>query len=37
MPLQHVLRGVEITFVSNDGSKPVVLDLCHVDRRVPAC
>ena len=35
MLAQHVAGGVEIAAVADDGGEPVVLDLGHIDRRVP--
>src|SRR5215472_7472708 len=35
MPLQYIARRVEIARVPHDRLKPLVLDLCDVDRSVP--
>src|SRR5215831_10417443 len=33
--VQHLARGIEIAAVGDDVGEPVVLDLRHIDRRVP--
>jgi hypothetical protein len=35
--LQHLLCRVEISAVGDDGVEPLILDLIHIDRRVPCC